>query len=125
MGVQCSHCGFIVVSNRTTHNCDTIINRRENKEMLITAKEARALSGPTVDEHLARLSKTIETAAREGKQFVIIRSEPYDRWLYNGNPSGNSIEGKVITALTLAGYKVGFFYEERQFVDMGLKISWE
>lgn len=125
MGIQCSHCGFIVVDNRTTHNCDTIIQRRENKEMLITAKEARELSGPSIEEHVERLSNCIREAAWKKQQSVIIREQPYERWLYSGWPKGDTLEGRVLLQLKNAGYTVEFHYKETQFVDMGLKISWE
>lgn len=125
MGIQCSHCGFIVVGNRTTHNCDIIIKRRENKEMLITAKEAKELSGPSIEEHIERLSNWIRDAALKKQQSIIVRAQPYERWLYSGWPKSDTVEGRVLLQLKNAGYTVEFHYKEMQFVDMGLKISWE
>lgn len=92
---------------------------------MITAAQARTLSGPTlneqVKEHLEVISKVVETAAANKQRSVTIRHEPYGSWLY-----GTVVEPALSTVAELRklGYTIDFFYEERQFVDMGLRISW-
>jgi hypothetical protein len=93
--------------------------------MLITAKEARELGGPSIAEHIEIISNWIRKAALDGEHSIIIRAEPYERWMYAGWPKSDTIEGRVLLQLKNAGYKVELYYKEMQFVDMGLKISWE
>ncbi len=94
------------------------------KKMLITAEQARDLSGGPMEKHLEILSGHIEKAAKDGKREVVIRQGPYDNWLYQ-TPKPNTLAANVIDQLKKAGYKVSLYYNESQFVDMGLKISWE
>ena len=91
--------------------------------MLITAEEAKELAGGSVDEHLEAISKLIREEAIKKKAFVIIRATPYADWMYSTQKK-DSIADLVIRELIKVGYKVTLHYEEHQFVDMGLKISW-
>lgn len=89
----------------------------------LTAKEAVRLSGPSPDEHRQFIDECIVDAARSGQREVIVRTSPYARWLYQDVHFDKTAE-EVIGGLREDGFVVDQFYEERQFVDMGLRISW-
>ena len=97
---------------------------------MITAKEARELAGPTLEEKvedaLNDLSTMIENAAVQGGRLIVVRKEPYATWGYNKNNPGEvgEVGEKVLEELIKAGFKVDTFYRELQFVDYGLEISW-
>lgn len=92
---------------------------------MITAHEARELSGPTVKQHLEILNKYIEDSAKQGNQFVIIRKEPYNLWMYSDKDFRGVAKDTVVHVQCL-GYKVSQYYQDgNNFVDCGLKISWE
>lgn len=90
---------------------------------LISAAEARKRSGKTVFEYLEEINSYILAATERGKHFIILHGD-YERWMYDGVKPG-SVEEKVIVKLRDVGYRVTEHYVEKQFVDMGLKISWE
>lgn len=87
----------------------------------ITAEEARRLSGLSVGEHVEHLCNLIRLAAEAKKREVIVKSQPYERWLYEkSDPTGV----KVVNELKTLGFEVDLYYKELQFVDMGLRIKW-
>lgn len=90
---------------------------------MLSAKEARELSGPSADDYLVEIEKLIKAAAVDKKREVLIRSEPYAYWLYRREDLGEEPR-KAIEALKKAGYTVDFHYQENQFVDMALVIRW-
>lgn len=91
---------------------------------MITAAEARALSGPGVDEYISMLDLKIRDAAeRKEQKFIILRADPFARWMYPKRPT-EGVAAEVITRLEKAGFKVTLHYEEKQFVDLGLRIDW-
>lgn len=91
---------------------------------MISAEEARKLQLPdpeVVKDHL----RIIETAIKRdapSKSETIIRTEPYCRWLYDSERTPTV--SAVIDELTRLGYTLDLYYQERQFVDMGLRIRW-
>lgn len=90
---------------------------------MITAKEAKQISGPTMEDYLSEIEPKIKAAASSGGREVLIRSEPYARWLY----SESSLSGeskKAVDKLRELGYELSLYYKESQFVDMGLIIKW-
>lgn len=89
---------------------------------IITAEEARELTGPSTEECLEIIDKHIRQAAQDKKTSLILRDKPFCDWLYEET----SEKGKlIIEKLKLAGYKVELHYiDGRQFTDYGLKISW-
>ena len=90
---------------------------------MITAEEARKISGPGVKDHLDIIERRIRAAAEKKAQSVTIRDQPYCDWAYNHPEIGDT--GKaVVRELEEAGFKVDMFYEEKQFADMGMRISW-
>jgi len=93
---------------------------------MITAKRARILSGNDEEEckeALRAIEERIKTAAGSGGSSLIIRDEPYAYWLYS-EKSKTKTSKRVISELENLGFKVSQYYEERQFVDIGLKIEW-
>lgn len=90
---------------------------------MITAAEAREMSGPGVVEYVASLDEKIRKAAAEKRQFVIIRDEPFARWLYPNKPT-EGVAYEVISRLEQAGFAVSLHYKELQLVDLGLRIDW-
>lgn len=87
----------------------------------ITAEEARGISGLSVDEHVEYLCSLIRNAAENKKREIIVRSQPYERWLYQ---KSDSVGVKVVNELKKLGFEVDLYYKELQFVDMGLRIKW-
>ncbi len=94
---------------------------------MITAKEAREISGPSIDEQVKNalndLSSMIRTSAEKKQSSITIRKEPYANWAYNRSNPGEVGE-KVFDELKSAGFKIDTFYRELQFADYGLVISW-
>ena len=90
---------------------------------MITAEQARLLAGPSAEEYLELISKRIEKAASEKQREVIIRDNPYAEWLYSEQNMA-PVARKVIDELRANGFQVKLYYNELQFVDMGLWISW-
>jgi hypothetical protein len=89
---------------------------------MITAKEASQLSGPSAEDYLNHIDKMIREAAKNKARQIMIRDEPYARWLY-GQPAG---EAKlVLDTLKKNGYTVEHYYKEHSIaVDMALVIKW-
>lgn len=90
---------------------------------MLTAEQARALSGWGSGDYLNFIEGKIREAAADGRRMVKIREEPMARWLY-GNPS-DAVSEEVIRTLRDAGYSVDLYYREAQFVDMALMVSWD
>lgn len=93
---------------------------------MITAKDAKLMSSEKgVDEHLAVIEGMIREACRKKKCEVIMRGQPYDRWIFSGEADRDSVARSVVAALRANGFAVRQHYEEHQFVDLGLHISWK
>ena len=94
---------------------------------MISAKEAYDLASPKLDEYLSFIDAKIREAASAGKTSIIIREDPYGRWLYGGESTiSDPAVKKCLAKLRELGYSVTEYYrEDIQFVDMGLHISWD
>lgn len=90
---------------------------------MITAEQARLLAGPTAEEYLEIISDRIEKAAKNKEREVIIRDNPYADWLYS-EQNMPAVPRKVVETLRKNGFTVSLYYNELQFVDMGLWIRW-
>lgn len=97
---------------------------------MITAQQARDLAkseeekiAAEVEKHLAYFEPQIKAAAEQKKTEIIIRSGGYEYWLYN-RENKDPVVKATVAKLRELDYVVSLFYDERQFVDMGLKISW-
>ena len=86
----------------------------------ITAAEARKLAGPTVEERVEFIMPLIETAAKDKKRSLAL----HDEFWVHGGYQGTADYKEAVRQLEALGYKVRFFYEERQFVDMYTIVEW-
>lgn len=85
----------------------------------ITAQEARKLAGPTVQERVDEVYPLIREAAEKGKRSIAL----HEWWAHEGY--SKTVEYKLACQILEGdGYKVSFFYEERQFVDMYTVVEW-
>ena len=99
--------------------------KMETKDVLITADEAKKLKHDDEKEYLEYIqfiNERIKLAA-VNDNHVIIREHPYARWLDFGFEQSKAVN-RVLQELSAKGFAYSFFCEEKQFVDMGLKISW-
>lgn len=88
--------------------------------MKITAEEARKLSGPTVEERVNSVYALIRAATEKKQRKVHLHD---DFWTYGGYDSTNEWK-KAAAMLQEDGFKVKFYYNELQFVDMYTIVSW-
>lgn len=90
---------------------------------MITAKQAREISGPSSKDYLLFIEGKIKSAAESKGKSVTIRDEPYARWLYSEKENTQAAK-EAIKCLRENGFQLKLYYKEMQFVDMGLEISW-
>lgn len=92
----------------------------------LTAAEARAMAGPTLDEKVDSILAKIAEFARSQKRRLRCGWDydcDKDLWINGGySKSPDWIAANKI--LTDLGYKVTFYYSESQFVDMYTLIEW-
>lgn len=96
-----------------------------SNNVLINADEAKKLKHDDEKEYLEYIqfiNERIKLAA-VNDNYVIIRQLPYARWLDFGFERSKAAN-RVLQELSGKGFVYSFFYEEKQFVDMGLKICW-
>lgn len=90
----------------------------------LTAAEARKMAGPTLEETVATMVddalKAVREAAGQKKRSIALHG---DEWTRGGYSRTKEWMGAVATLQSL-GYKVDFFYEERQFVNMYTTVGW-
>lgn len=87
---------------------------------MITALQARGLAGPTPQERVDMLDETIRSAAESKKRSITLHD---DFWVNEGYSKTKDYQ-RACEILEGLGYKVRFFYEERQFVDMYTIVEW-
>ena len=90
---------------------------------MITASEAKEISGPSSEDYLLFIEGKIKAAAGNRRSSVTIRDEPYARWLYCEKDCKPNVKA-TLKALRDSGFTLDFLYKESQFVDMGLIIKW-
>jgi len=86
----------------------------------ITAAEARAFAGPTVEEIVDDVYILIRKLAADKKREARLTGE---FWV-NGGYSRTPEWSKACDILRNDGFTVDFFYEERQFVNMYTVVKW-
>lgn len=86
----------------------------------ITAGEARKLSGPSVHEHVDAVYTLIRAAAEKKQRQIRLHNS---FWVQEGY-SRTANYAAACKILEGEGYKVSFFYDERQFVDMYTVVEW-
>jgi hypothetical protein len=87
---------------------------------MISAKEARGLAGPTPQERVDMLEDVIKKAAAAKQRSLALHD---NFWVHEGYSQTNDYK-QAVMILEGLGYKVKFFYEERQFVDMYTIVEW-
>jgi hypothetical protein len=87
---------------------------------MITAQQARELSGPTSEEYALFFEEAIKEAAAKGERKIC----KYHGTLENAAYSHTKKWTDFVEYMKTLGYSVSLFYEERQFVDMRINISW-
>jgi len=88
---------------------------------MISAKEAKVLSGKPLEEILRELEEMIVAAAESGETKIRV---PYDFCKFNGY-SAKFKHSEVEPKLVELGYKVHTRSEDLQFVDVWIEISWD
>lgn len=91
---------------------------------MITAQEAYDLAKPNYDKYLEFINEKIKTAAKNGKTSIIIRENPYSCWLYGPDKNDQEVDD-LLKLLKERGFSISLYYNEGQFVDIGLNISWD
>jgi hypothetical protein len=86
----------------------------------ITAAEARKLVGPTVQERVDEVYPLIRKAAEAGQREIRLHGEFWE----NEGYSKTDDYKQACSLLEADGFGVRFYYEERQFVDMGTIVEW-
>jgi len=88
----------------------------------ITAEEAREISGPTIEERISKVYELIKEKAggEKDNREVWLTSKFWTESGYSRNEDYKALKEH----LESNGFKVDFFYEERQFVNMYVTIKW-
>jgi spore germination cell wall hydrolase CwlJ-like protein len=87
---------------------------------MITAKEARELAGPNIEELVAETFEAIREAATKGKRRLPLDGQ---FWTYGGyNKTPEWLAAKKL--LEDQGFVVTFYYNEVQFVQMYTVVKW-
>jgi hypothetical protein len=86
----------------------------------ITAKEARELAGPTIEERVEEAFETIKEAAKNKNRSAALHGQ---FWAHGGYDRTNDWCAAA-KMLEDEGFTVEFFYEERQFVNMYTLVKW-
>ena len=88
--------------------------------MKITAAEAKSLAGLTIEERVDLVFDQIREAATKRKRELHLTDDFWSRGGYSETPEWK----KAKQLLTAEGFKVDFFYEEKQFVNMYTLVKW-
>ena len=87
---------------------------------MITAKEARELAGPTIEEMAEFFDKPIREAAAKKERSVTVYHGILENEAY-----GSTKRWKEFTDyMSKLGFVVELYYYEGQFVDMRITIKW-
>lgn len=86
----------------------------------LTAAAARELAGPTVSERVDSALELIRKAATEKKRKLSLHD---DFWVHQGYGRTKDWT-EAVKQLEALGYKVTFYYQELQFVDMYTVVEW-
>lgn len=99
---------------------------------VIKAENARRLIPVTLDQLLEKVDKEIRAMAERGftelRLDSIVGSELITAYFGSGLNTNREQMIRVLAHLRDAGYQIREIweiYEERQFVDMGITISWD
>ena len=87
---------------------------------MITAKEAIELAGPTIEELAEFFDEPIRKAATDKKRSVCVYHGQLENEAYGRTQRWKDF----VEYMRKLGFNAELFYEERQFVDMRITISW-
>lgn len=87
---------------------------------MITAKEARELAGPTIEEMAEFFDKPIREAATKKERSVTV----YHGALENEAYSNTKRWKEFVAYMAKLGFVAELYYYEGQFVDMRITIKW-
>ena len=87
---------------------------------MITAKEAKELSGPTIEEMAEFFDKPIREAAAKKQRSVTI----YHGQLENEAYSRSKRWKEFVDYMAKLGFVAELYYYECQFVVVGITIKW-
>lgn len=87
---------------------------------MITAQEALKLMPKTSEAYALDFEEAIKLAAKDGKRELLKYHGELEDEAYSRTEKWNSFV-KYMAGL---GYTVELHYEERQFVDMRVRIKW-
>lgn len=88
---------------------------------MITAQEAREISGPSIEELCEFFEPAIRSAADSGERKVFVYHGTLENDAYSCTKRWQDF---VAMMRDQYGYTVSLHYEVRQFVDMRIKIEW-
>lgn len=90
----------------------------------LTAAEARKIAGPTFEETVGQMVdaalKDVRAAAEKKQRSIALHGH---EWVHGGY-SRTKEWMAAVAMLHGLGFKVDFFYEERQFVNMYTTVEW-
>lgn len=90
----------------------------------MTAEEARKISKENNKDYIVEnILETVQKVAHKGEFQVDIRGYGFGSTSYYANGLTEE-QGKIIREIENLGYKAEMHVEERQFVDIFLRISW-
>lgn len=93
---------------------------------MITAKEAYIKSVGEIIANLSFIEEKILNAIRLEKCEIIIREEPYSKWLYKDTFKSDFNAQKTMRKLKELGYKLSLHYEVKdELEDIGLIVNWD
>lgn len=87
---------------------------------MITADEARKLSGKTIEKFALDCEPHIKAAADKKERQCLFYHGELENDAYSRTPRWDAFVAYMLTL----GFTVEFHYEERQFVDMRIRIKW-
>jgi len=87
---------------------------------MISAKEARQISGPTIEEMCEFFDPHIRAAAEQKEKSVTV----FHGQLENEAYSNTTIWKKFVEEMKKHGFDASLYYYEGQFVVMRITIHW-
>jgi alkylation response protein AidB-like acyl-CoA dehydrogenase len=87
---------------------------------MITAKEARELAGPTIEEMAEFFDKPIREAAAKKERSVTVYHGILEDEAYSNTTQWN----EFVAYMAKLGFVAELYYSEYQFVDMRITIKW-
>lgn len=87
---------------------------------MLTAAEARKLSGWTAEEYVENVLESVKEEAEKGNRKLCAYTDFWTKEGYDGTAKYK----KAVDILKDLGYNVRFVYEELQFVNVYTLIEW-